>query len=137
MKEKLQNFIYTEKLLALLYRKAAALAPTSTERNALLRFSQEATQNQAYLNYLYKQEFGTNYDPMIPEQVVQGNYRDILVEIVKQELESFLLYRGQTYFQDNKELGETLRYISDVKLGHILAVQSILIDMSNQNTPNE
>lgn len=131
MKEQLQSYIYTEKLLALLYRKAAALAPTTEERNALLNFSKESSQNQAYLNYLYRQEYGTNYDPMIPEQIVSGSYRDILTEIVKQELESFLVYRSQTYFQNNKELGETMRYIADVKLGHILAVQSILINMNN------
>lgn len=131
MKEKLQNFIYTEKLLALLYRKAASLAPTLDEKNALLKFSQEASQNQAYLNYLYRQEFGASYDPMIPDQVISGSYRDLLEEIVKLELESFLMYRGETYFQDNQEFGETLRYISDVKLGHILSIHSILIKMNS------
>lgn len=126
MKEQLQYYIYTEKVLADLYRKASALVSNQVERNALLEFSQEATKNAEYLNYLYNQEFGTNYDPMIPDTAITGDYRSVIDEITKQELQSFLKYRKNTIYQDDYDVKETMRYIADVKLGHILSLLGIL-----------
>ncbi|MEG0451855.1 MAG: hypothetical protein RR558_02205 [Coprobacillus sp.] len=126
MKEEFQYYIYTEKVLADLYRKAAALATAQDERDALLTFSQAATKNAEYLNYLYRQEYGTNFDPMIPDTVIQGNYRSVIDEITKQEIASFLKYRKNTIYQDNVDVKETMLYISDVKLGHILSLLGIL-----------
>ncbi len=129
MRDELQNDIFTEKFLAELYRRAAALAPNQTERNAMLQFSANATQNAEYLNHFYREEFGTNYDPMIPDVNVQGSYREVLNEIQKQELESFLRIRKTTCFQQDTEFKDTMRFIADIKLGHILTVLSIVANM--------
>ena len=56
-REQLQSYIYTEKLLAQLYRQAAARATMQDERQVLLSFAQNAEQNANYLNYFYRQEF--------------------------------------------------------------------------------
>lgn len=126
MKEQLQSYIYTEKFLAQLYRRTAALATSQEEKNSLLAFASDAERNANYLNYFYKLNYGTNFDPMIPDAVIQGGYREFLNEILKQELNSFLLYRKLTYNQSDIEFRETMRAISDNKLGHILTILSII-----------
>lgn len=131
-REQLQSYIYTEKLLAQLYRQAAARATMQDERQVLLSFAQNAEQNANYLNYFYRQEFGTGFDPMISEGNIQGTYRDLLNEIQKQELSSYLELRKLTYNQGDIELRETIRAITDDKLAHILTLLAIVTDM---NTP--
>ena len=132
MREQLQSYIYTEKFLAHLYRRAAALASSQEEKNALLAFAQNAETNANYLNYFYKLEYGVNFDPMVPEINLQGGYRAVLNEILKLEISSYLEYRKLTYNQSNNEFRETVRAISDTKLGHILTVLAII---TNLNTP--
>ena len=132
MRDQLQSYIYTEKFLAQLYRRAAALSSSQEEKNALLSYSQNADTNASYLNYFYKLEYGVNYDPMIPEINLQGGYRGVLNEILKLEISSYLEYRKLTYNQSNNEFRETIRAISDTKLGHILAILAII---TNLNTP--
>ena len=132
MREQLQSYIYTEKFLAQLYRRAAALASSQEEKNALLAFAQNAETNANYLNYFYKLEYGVNFDPMVPEINLQGGYRAVLNEILKLEISSYLEYRNLTYNQSNNEFRETVRAISDTKLGHILTVLAII---TNLNTP--
>lgn len=134
MKEILQSFIYTEKLLAQLYRRAAPLSNIQGERNILLTFARDAEQNANYLNYFYRQEFGTNFDPMIPDAIIQGTYCDVLNEIQKQELTSYLEYRKQLYRQQDFDFRETMRAITDNKLGHILTIMAILINMNAPTT---
>lgn len=133
--DQFQSYIYTEKLLSELYRKAAALAYRQDEKNTLLSFSLDATQNMNYLNYFYKMEYGTNYDPMIPDTVINGGYRTLLFEILQQEMTSFLQFRKMTYNQPNHDLNETLRAISDVKLSHAISIMAILVSLnvSEQN----
>lgn len=131
MKEEFQSYIYTEKLLSQLYRKAAALATLQSEKDVLLAFARDAQQNANYLNYFYKQEYGTNFDPMIPEVNIQGSYRDVLNEILNQEIRSYLEFRKQTYNQSNIEFRETMRAITDVKLGHILTLLAIITNLNN------
>lgn len=133
MREQLQSYIYTEKFLAQLYRRAAALASSQEEKNALLAFAQNAETNANYLNYFYKLEYGVNFDPMVPEINLQGGYRAVLNEILKLEISSYLEYRKLTYNQSNNEFRETVRAISDTKLGHILTVLAII---TNLNTPH-
>ena len=132
MREQLQSYIYTEKFLAQLYRRAAALASSQEEKNALLAFAQNAETNANHLNYFYKLEYGVNFDPMVPEINLQGGYRAVLNEILKLEISSYLEYRKLTYNQSNNEFRETVRAISDTKLGHILTVLAII---TNLNTP--
>ena len=132
MREQLQSYIYTEKFLAQLYRRAAALASSQEEKNALLAFAQNAETNANYLNYFYKLEYGVNFDPMVPEINLQGGYRAVLNEILKLEISSYLEYRKLTYNQSNNEFRETVRAISATKLGHILTVLAII---TNLNTP--
>ena len=132
MRVQLQSYIYTEKFLAQLYRRAAALASSQEEKNALLAFAQNAETNANYLNYFYKLEYGVNFDPMVPEINLQGGYRAVLNEILKLEISSYLEYRKLTYNQSNNEFRETVRAISDTKLGHILTVLAII---TNLNTP--
>jgi hypothetical protein len=129
-REDLETYIYTETFLAQLYRKAAAMATKEVEKNTLLMFSQQATQNANYLNHFYREEYGINFNPIIPEGNINGTYRDLLNEILSQEIRSYLQIRGQTYFQSNHSLNETMRFISDVKLGHILTILAILTDMN-------
>lgn len=132
MRDQLQSYIYTEKFLAQLYRRAAALASSQEEKNALLAFAQNAETNANYLNYFYKLEYGVNFDPIVPEINLQGGYRAVLNEILKLEISSYLEYRKLTYNQSNNEFRETVRAISDTKLGHILTVLAII---TNLNTP--
>ena len=132
MRDQLQSYMYTEKFLAQLYRRAAALASSQEEKNALLAFAQNAETNANYLNYFYKLEYGVNFDPMVPEINLQGGYRAVLNEILKLEISSYLEYRKLTYNQSNNEFRETVRAISDTKLGHILTVLAII---TNLNTP--
>lgn len=132
MRDQLQSYIYTEKFLDQLYRRAAALASSQEEKEALLRFAKNAEQNAIYLNYFYKLEYGVNFDPMVPEINLQGGYRAVLNEILKLEISSYLEYRKLTYNQSNNEFRETVRAISDTKLGHILTVLAII---TNLNTP--
>lgn len=131
MKEELQSYIYTEKLLAQLYRRAAALTANPIEKQSLLNFSQQATRNAEVLNNLYRREYGTNFDPMIPDAVIQGSYRDVLNEILAHEIDSFLQIRRQTYFQNDIEFRDTMRAVSDVKLGHILTILAIITNLNN------
>lgn len=131
MKDEFQSYIYTEKLLSQLYRKAVALATLQSEKDVLLAFARDAQQNANYLNYFYKQEYGTNFDPMIPEANIQGSYRDVLNEILNQEIRSYLEFRKQTYNQSNIEFRETMRAITDVKLGHILTLLAIITNLNN------
>lgn len=133
-KSELEYFIFTETYLSQLYRKAAALAKREVERNTLLQFSQESTQNANYLNHFYRQEFGTNFDPVVPDTNAFDNYRDLLNEILSQEIRSYLQFRRQTYFQGNREFSETMRFISDVKLGHILTILAILTELNKPIT---
>lgn len=133
-REELQGYIYNEKLLAQLYRRASALTSLQDEKQALLSFANEAQRNAEYLNYFYRQEFGTSFDPIMPELNIQGSYRDVLNEIQKQELESFLSLRKLTYNQGDGLLRETIREISDTKLGHILTLLAII---ANMNAPQE
>lgn len=129
MKEILQSYIYNEKLIAQLYRRAAALTTNSTAQKDLLTASQESTVNAEYLNYFYKNDYGTNYDPMIPSTLIQGSYRELLNEILQMEINSYLDYRRQMFYQDNKQLKETLRAITDTKLGHILMLLSMILEL--------
>lgn len=132
MRDQLQSYIYTEKFLDQLYRRAAALASSQEEKEALLRFAKNAETNANYLNYFYKLEYGVNFDPMVPEINLQGGYRAVLNEILKLEISSYLEYRKLTYNQSNNEFRETVRAISDTKLGHILTILAII---TNLNTP--
>ena len=132
MREQLQSYINTEKFLAQLYRQAAAFSSSKKKKNALLAFAQNAETNANYLNYFYKLEYGVNFDPMVPEINLQGGYRAVLNEILKLEISSYLEYRKLTYNQSNNEFRETVRAISDTKLGHILTVLAII---TNLNTP--
>lgn len=136
MKEDFQSYIYTEKLLAQLYRRAAAMATMQGEKDILLAFARDAEQNASYLNYFYKLEYGTNYDPLIPEGNIQGTYRDVLNEILGQEIRSYLEFRKQTYNQPNIEFRETMRAITDNKLGHILTLLAIITDLNNPEKQN-
>lgn len=133
-KSELEYFIFTETYLSQLYRKAASLAKREVERNTLLQFAQESAQNASYLNYFYRQEFGVNFDPVVPDTNIFDNYRDLLNEILAQEIRSYLQFRTQTYFQSNREYSETMRYISDIKLGHILTILAILTDLNKPIT---
>ncbi|MCD7808088.1 MAG: hypothetical protein LUH02_02005 [Erysipelotrichaceae bacterium] len=127
MKDELQFYIYSEKLLAHLYQQAASLALKQDEKDAMLKNAQESIQNANYLNYFYRYDYGTNFDPMIPETHIQGTYQQLLSEIQKQELSTYLQYRTLTYNQSNNELKETMNAITDNKLGHILVIMSLLI----------
>ena len=131
MKEDFQSYIYAEKYLKYLYQRAAALAPNTNEKNILLTFAEESQRYSDYLNYFYKNEYGLGYDPIISELSVPNNYYELLTEIEKRELESYLAYRQYTYFQQNYELQETLRSISDGKLAHLLTIQGILINLNH------
>ena len=134
MREELQAFIYTEKLLEQLYRRAAALATLETERQAMLTAASNAAKNAEYLNYFYKQNFGVNFDPMVPDVVIQGGYREVINEILRLEIRSFLDLRKQTYNQSDIAYRDTIHAITDNKLGHILTLLAIL---TNLNTPQK
>ena len=134
MKEQLQSYIYVEKLLCDLYKKVATLTCLSDEKGMFLDFSKSCHEAVGCLKYFYKEQFGSEFDPMIPEGNIQGTYRDLLNEIQKQELASYLELRKLTYNQGNIELRETIRAITDVKLGHILTLLAIV---TNMNTPGE
>lgn len=130
MQESLQSYIYTEKLLADLYRHAASRVSIYTERETMLRYSQSCIQAMRYLNYFYKEMTGEYYEPFIPEVKVNRTYRELLDEIQRIEVETFLEYRKSIYKIDNYLLQETMRAIGDLKLGHILAILAIVTNMN-------
>lgn len=130
MKEQFQSYIYVEKMLCDLYKRSATLTHLSDEREMFLNFAKNCKEATSCLNYFYKEQFGEEFNPMIPEIIIQGTYREVLNHIQQQELESFLNYRMHTYFQDNYLLQETMRGIADSKLNHILAIMAIVIDMN-------
>ena len=119
MKELLQYFIYTEKLLSVLYRKAAALTSVKSQEDTLLKFAKDATDNASYLNSLYKREYGVNYDPMVPEVNVNGSYKEFLDEIAKREIESYQSLKPQAAFAEDQDAKELFDYISGIKAVHV------------------
>lgn len=129
MKELFQSYMYNEKLLCELYRRAAVLTCMYNEHKAFLEFAQSCESAMQALNRLYKEQFGEGFEPIVSEINIQGTYRDVLNYIQKEELQSFLNYRSHTYFQEDYVVQETMREISDAKLGHTLAVLAIVIEM--------
>ncbi len=133
MREDLQSYIYEEKYLMYLYQKASSMSASLDEKNILLDFASQSGEYADYLNYFYKREYGLGYDPIISELSVPGDYYDLITEIEKRELASYLAYRQYTYFQQDYELAETMRSISDGKLAHLLTLQGILINLNHNN----
>lgn len=130
MQELLQSYIYNEKLLADLYRHAASRASIYAEREALLRYSQNCVQAMRYLNAFYKEKTGMYYEPLVAEIKINGTYRELLDEIQRIEVKSFIKYCQHTYKADNYSLQETMRIICDLKLGHILALLAMITNMN-------
>lgn len=130
-KELLQQYIYTETLLSQLYRQVSAVAPSSRERAAFLAFSQEATQNAERLTQIYRDEFGTNFNPMIPDTILQGGYYELLNELLDIELTSATALRSNTYFQSDYNLNEVMRRMADDKMDNIITILAI---MTNYNS---
>ena len=130
-KDELQNYIYIETLLAQLYRQIAAVAPRSDERNAFLSFSQDASRNAEKLNQIYRDQFGTNFNPIVPETVLQGGYRELLNEILDLELASTNALRSHTYFQNDLALNKTLRQIADDKLSNVIQLLAIFTNYNS------
>lgn len=133
MKEDFQSYIYEEKYLMSLYQRASAMAVSVDERTILLQFARESEEYAEYLNYFYKREYGLGYDPIISDTGIPLSYYDILTEIEKRELASYLVYRQYTYFQQDYELQETMRSICDGKLAHLLTIQGILINLNHNS----
>ena len=132
MKEQYQSFIYSETLLSQLYRKAAAYASNETERMTMLSFANDALTNANYMNYFYKTEYGVNYDPIIPEVVINGGYREFINEIIKLEIRTYQDYKKLNYNQNDLELKDTIEAITDMKLGHILTLLAILTNLNTK-----
>lgn len=130
-KELLQQYIYTETLLSQLYRQVSAVAPTARERAVFLDFSNKATQNAERLTQMYRDEFGTNFNPMIPDTVLQGGYYELLNELIDIELTSTTALRSNTYFQSDYNLNELLRRMTDEKMDNVITLLAI---MSNYNS---
>jgi len=130
-KEILQQYIYTETLLSQLYRQVSAVAPSAKERAAFLAFSQESSQNAERLTQIYQDEFGTNFNPMIPDTIIQGGYYELLNELLDIELTSATALRGNTYFQTDYNLNEVLRRMADDKMDNIITILAI---MTNYNS---
>ncbi len=131
MKDLLQSYIYNEKLLCQLYKRAAAYTDEKDEKDMYFNFSKSCDEAASQLNYFYQEYTGEIYNPVIPDVEFEGSYRDILNAIQKQELSSFLKYRRHTYFPKDMLLCETMRSIADLKLTHTIAVLSIVINMEN------
>ena len=135
MRDELQALIYSEKLLAYLYQRAAALSALESERKTFLDLSQRAAQNVALLNYFYRQEYGVGYDPIIPEANIPTTYRGLLMEIESQEITSLLDYANRSHGQSSN-VNTAMRQISDDKVAKVLAIQAILIAMNGTQTDN-
>lgn len=129
--ELLQQYIYTETLLARLYRQVATKAPSSKERDAYLQFASEASLNAEKLNQIYRDEYGTGFNPIVPDTVLQGGYRELVVELLDLELTSMNELRKHTYFQQDFRINETFRQIADNKFDNIVILLSILENYNN------
>lgn len=129
--ELLQQYIYTETLLARLYRQVATKAPSSKERDAYLRFSNDAMNNAEKLNQIYRDEYGTGFNPIVPDTVLQGGYRELVIELLDIELSSMNDLRNHTYFQSDFRINETFRQIADGKFDNIVILLSILENYNN------
>lgn len=122
----LQQYIYIETLLARLYRQVAAMAPSSKERDAYLRFASQAQGNAERLNQFYRDMFGTNFNPVVPDTVLQGGYRELVNELLDIELTSMNDLRSHTYFQSDYAINEYFRKMADSKMNNIIILLSIL-----------
>ena len=122
----LQQYIYIETLLARLYRQVAAMAPSSRERDAYLQFAAEAAANAERLNQVYRDQFGTNFNPIVPDTVLQGGYRELVNELLDIELTSMNDLRSHTYFQSDYAINEYFRKMTDGKMDNIITLLAIL-----------
>lgn len=129
--ELLQQYIYNETLLSRLYRQVATKAPSSKERDAYLQFAAEASANAEKLNQIYRDEYGTGFNPIVPDTVLQGGYRELVVELLDVELTSMTELRKHTYFQQDFRINETFRQIADGKFDNIVILLSILENYNN------
>lgn len=122
----LQQYIYNETLLARLYRQTASQAPLSKERDTYLQFSAEASSNAERLNQLYRDEYGANFNPIVPDTILQGEYRQLVNELLDIELTSMNNMRKHTYFQSDYRINELFREIVDNKIDNVIILISIL-----------
>lgn len=130
MKEILQAYIYNEKMLNDLYKRAAALTCREDEREALLNFADHCHQIINELNQIYYEQFDDYYQPLIHEQNMQGSFRDVLNHIQTLEIGYYDTYRRHTYSND-PILKEAMREFADLKLAHTLAIMAMVIDMND------
>lgn len=124
-KEELESSIYAEAYLAKLYRKASSLAVREEVKELLSKYAQDEDQYVVMLNNLYRREYGSSYDPIIPSTNGVSDFRTVMDEIFREELKYAKLYRNKTYFQNDYELREVLRYISDNKYAHIISLLAL------------
>lgn len=135
-RELLEKYIYNEVLLANIYKKLASMGSNARERNAFLSFAARASNNAAQLNNIYRDEYGVNFNPIVPDTVLQGGYRELLNEVLEIEISTMTDLRNQTYFQSNYQWNELFRKIADDKMVHIIQIIVIITYLNSQEIEN-
>ena len=83
-------------------------------------------ENFTRLNQFYRDMFGTNFNPVVPDTVLQGGYRELVNELLDIELTSMNDLRSHTYFQSDYAINEYFRKMADSKMNNIIILLSIL-----------
>jgi hypothetical protein len=130
-RDQFENYIYNELVLANIYAKLATMGQNAQSRDAYLQFANKSNSNAALLNSLYRDEYGVNFNPIVPDTVLQGGYRELLNEVLSIEISSMIDIRAQTYFQSNFQVNETFRKIADNKMTNIIEILAIGMNLNS------
>ena len=90
------------------------------------QMASEAAANAERLNQVYRDQFGTNFNPIVPDTVLQGGYRELVNELLDIELTSMNDLRSHTYFQSDYAINEYFRKMADGKMDNIITLLAIL-----------
>lgn len=104
--QKLQTYITAELGDAALYKELAKMAPSENDRQLLLEFSEDEQSHADEFKRIYRSMTGRSYNPVVPPVVLEGSYRDILLDRVLDESGDFRKYGEQYIITTNPALKE-------------------------------
>lgn len=94
--QKLQTYINAEENDATLYKELAKIAPSETDRQLLIEFSEDEQFHADEFKRIYRAMTGRSYNPIVQPIVLKNPYYDILRDRVLDESGDFRKY-GEQY----------------------------------------
>ena len=94
--QKLQTYINAELSDSALYKELAKIAPSETDRQLLMEFSEDEQSHADEFKRIYRAMTGRSYIPIVPPVVLKEPYYDILRDRVLDESVDFRKY-GEQY----------------------------------------